>query len=692
MRFAFPIAVTTLLLLSLPAIGILLADLLGYGPDLNTRLESTAGVSHKLALSLPAAFVLLAVPVALAILHLLRLRRRPLVVSSTLLWRASMEDHHANALFRWLQRNVSLLLQLLAALLLVYGILGPRLHSLGGSGRHYIIVVDNSASMAATDVPPTRLEWAKAEALRRIEAAGDDDVGMVIAFNRTAEIRLSYTSDREALRAAVRGISQSAAQTRLDEALRLAAGLTGPTGFADPSEGNAAEVHLYSDGGFPPVTDHSQAGFGLVYHSPPVREKSDNVAIVRLDATRDDSGGLGVAVTVRNYRDADVNCTARLDVLDGGRPVRTYAREVRVNATGTTEVEFSLAEPEMPLRIALEGVTDSLPLDDGVWVVPAVARKAQVAVVGPANAALEAFLASPATLKIADVTRLSPADLTDPKAYLDPARDGRYDLVIFDRCAPTSASELPRANTLFIGSRPPGVGAEATPVKNPRVVGWAGTHSITRGLRDLYGVPIAEAARLTGLPPRTERLIESDGNLLLLAGVPRPPFTDLVLAFPILDENGKWNTLWPLEPSFVLFLRNVTRAYGNVRDGFGSETTRPGDAIVLRGVVGKPIKVTLPNGRTESIDPGDRADVSFADTSELGAYSVTGGMIRSGFAVNLLDSDESDLAPRPLVSIGGETSKAEVVQRPSRPLWKLAALAALLVVLAEWWVYAARVR
>ncbi len=710
MRFAFPVAVAALILVSIPAVGVLTADALGYGPDLNTWLEDHGGLSHHLALSLPAAFVLLVVPIALVILHLLRLRRKPVVVSSTLFWRASMDDLHANALFRWLQRNVPLLLQLLAAFLFVYGILGPRLHSATGSGRHYILVIDNSASMSATDVPPTRLDWAKSEALKQIDSAAEDDVGMVIVFNRTAEIRQSYTADRELLRLAVRGVKQSAGQTRLDEALRLAAGLANPTNSTEneaarppnaepgkertyvPTEGIAAEVHLYSDGGFPAVADFALANLGLDYHAPPVRDKSDNIGVVRLDATRDDAGLLSVSATVRNYRDSPVPLTARLDVLDGNRAVRSYTHPVKINAADTAEVEFALPDQDLPLRVTLEGTSDSFPLDDVAWIVPAVARKARVAAIGPRNPVLEAFLGSLESRKLADVTRLATADLSDSTKYLDPARNGKFDLVIFDRCEPAAASELPRANTLFIGSRPPGLAADATPVKNPRIVGWAGAHPVTRGLRDLYAVPIAETAKLTNLPAGTERLIESDGNVVLLASVPRPPFTDLLLAFPILDDSGKWNTLWPLEPSFVLFMRNVIRTYGNVRDGIATEITRPGDTVTLRAPDGNRITVTPPDGRVEVLDPGDRGEVAFADTTELGVYTATAGTERMGFAVNLLDADESDLSPRPTVTVGSQTATSGDVRRPARELWKWAVLAALLAVLAEWWVYASRVR
>jgi von Willebrand factor type A domain/Aerotolerance regulator N-terminal len=714
MRSLFPVAVAALVLFALPGVFVFAADLLGYGPDLNAWLEARLGLSHRLALSIPAALVLFCVPLAIILLHLLRLRRRPVVVSSTLLWRASAEDLHANALLRWLRRNVLLLLQLLAAFLLVYAVLGPRLHAAAGTGRHYVLVIDNSASMSATDVPPSRLEWAKAEALKEIDAATDEDFGMVVVFNRTAETRQGYTSDRELLRAAVRGIQPSAAQTRLDEALRLCAGLANPARSTENEatrpantaagkertyvapEGVAAEVHLYSDGAFPPVPDFALANLTLNYHVPPLPQNldgsADNVAITRLDAARD-GDRLTVTATVRNYRTAPLEqLTARLDVLDGGRATRSYARPVRLATRASGEVEFTLPDPGgMPLRVTLENTGDALALDDVAWAVAAPTRRARVAALGPPNPVLDAFLDSPGTRRLAEVTRLGEGGPADRAKYLDPAREGRFDLVIFDRCAPAVAADAPRANTLYLGSRPPGLTADPTPVKNPRVVGWAGSHPVTRGLRGLYDVPIAEAARLTNLPPRTERLIESDGNVVLLAGVPRPPFTDLVLAFPVV-EDGKWNTLWPLEPSFVLFLRNVVRAYGNLRDGTGEEVLRPGDAITLRTGGARRVTVTTPGGHTETLDPGDRGEVTFSATGEVGVYVAAIGDDRVQFAVNLFDPDESDIAPRGTVTVGNQTVAAGEVRRPPRELWKWAVLAALVVLLAEWWAYAARVR
>ena len=109
-------------------------------------------------------FVLAGVPVGIIALYFLKLRRRPVQVPSTLLWRRSLEDLHVNSLFQRLRRNLLLFLQLLAVALAMLALAGPRIKGTGGQGQRYVLMIDNSASMSATDVAPSRLAQAKEEA------------------------------------------------------------------------------------------------------------------------------------------------------------------------------------------------------------------------------------------------------------------------------------------------------------------------------------------------------------------------------------------------------------------------------------------------------------------------------------------------------------------------------------------------
>ncbi len=748
MRTLFPIAVVLLVLLALPALAVFAADLLGLGADVNSWLEARLGVSHRVAIALPAAVVLFCVPPLIVLLYFLRLKRKPVPVPSTFLWKKSVEDLHVNRLMQWLRRNVLLLLQLLAILVMIYGILGPRLHGAVFGGRHYILVIDNSASMAATDVAPSRLEWAKAEALKEIDAATDADFGMVIAFSDVAEIRQSYTSNRAALKRAVEAVQPTQRPTRLDEALTLAASLANPARTTDDvaaappnpepgkertyftAEGMQADVHLYSDGKFPPVPDFALANLNLAFHVPPAPSaegSSDNVAVLRFDAERDpdDPTRVVARATVKNFKNSEADVRPRVELLQGGtRLVASYdeddfrrdKRRRPIPARGERpDLTFTIADvPEnadLVLHLKLDGNADALPLDDEAWVVLGVVRKAKVLVVGAENRRLRDFFDAPSTKKIADVTYLPPDVLlagADPKDYLAPAREGRYDLIVFDRCGPGSVDAMPASNTFFVGYPPPPFvpADKAKPgdpnavqvVQGPSVRGWQGRHPVMRFLQALDEVDVAEAFRLPDLPPRTQRLIEGSQNLVLLAAIPRQAFTDLVLTFPLIGPDGRWNTNWPLKVSFPLFLRNALLHLGNVRDAGTEEALKPGQVKHLR-LGGVPeVRVTRPDGKTEKLERGARADFAVAGTEQVGVYLVRwddpggqGGQSRR-FAVNLFDPLESDLAPAEAVTVGAVTVAAGGERKQPVDLWKWPVLAGLVVLVLEWWVYNKRVQ
>ena len=434
MRSLFIAGVLALTLLAVPSLFVFGADLMGYGPDVNAWLETRLGVSHRLALGVPAATLLFCLLPLIVLLYFLRLKRQPVAVPSTFLWKKSIEDLHVNRLMQWLRKNVLLLLQLLAVLLFIYAALGPRMHGSVTGGRHYILMIDNSASMGATDVPPSRLEWAKAEALRTIDAATDADPGMLIVFNATAEIRQSYTANREELKAAVRAVEPSQFPTRIDEALALAASRANPTRSteneaaapANPepgkertyfaTEGFAADIFLFSDGRFPNVIDFPLENLNVQFPeipSPGSGGTSNNLAVVRFTAERDaaDLNKVLARGTVLNFRDAAANIDVRLDVRDRNdanavsfsKPITVPAKGLRATAVseanpkeppadpkpGEAEVEFVV--PEVPenadvvLMLSLVHGGDALPIDDTARVVLGVARKAKVLVVTPGN-------------------------------------------------------------------------------------------------------------------------------------------------------------------------------------------------------------------------------------------------------------------------------------------------------------------
>src|SRR5258708_8996072 len=88
--------------------------------------------------------VLAGVPVGIIALYFLKLRRRPVQVASTLLWRRSLEDLHVNSLFQRLRKNLLLFLQLLIVLMAMLALLGPRLKGTSNEADRLIIAIDES--------------------------------------------------------------------------------------------------------------------------------------------------------------------------------------------------------------------------------------------------------------------------------------------------------------------------------------------------------------------------------------------------------------------------------------------------------------------------------------------------------------------------------------------------------------------
>jgi hypothetical protein len=749
----FALALAALVVAGLPSLFLFGLSLFGYEGDANRWLEERWGLGYHLPLPWAVAMLLFLVPFALVLLYFLKLKRKALQVPSTFLWRKSIEDLHVNSLFQWLRQNVLLLLQLLTILSILYAILAPRFHGRSGSGKHYILMIDNSASMSATDVEPNRLESAKAEAIKEIDAAGDDDYGMVLVFNSSAEIRQSYTNNRHVLRQVVRDVQPTQRVTRIEEALALADSLANPTRSteneaskpADPEPGKErtyvqndagvqTEVHLFSDGRFPDAPNFSLGNLDVRLHAigKAGPENVDNVALVSFNAVRDENDPTHLQVFGRalNFRSRPVRTKLQLEVLVDGRLQKVYEKSLEMpgrrvaagpppaegqpavvrDEPGEATAIFEITDFDDRAEVVLHGklldLRDAFPLDDEAWLVVGVVRKARVLIVTPGNAVLTAFFNDEATQVVADVSYLvydgRTNVLADREKYLQPARAGAWDLVVFDRCAPAREDEMPRANTFFIGHppppwKPPGSeeagGKKTEKVDNPAIKGWTGQHGLLRYLTGLHEVGVFEAFRMTDLPPRTPRLMEGDRDLSLLLSLPRGAYTDVVLTFSILNTVGEWNTNWPLLPSFPLFWRNVLYTLGNIRDAAGEENTQPGQVKLLRpeSTVTK-LTVTAPNGTDSTLERGSRADFAYGATDRVGVYDATwanDGHRR--FAVNLLDADESNLEPRTAVKIGSEQVQAGSTRRQPRELWKVAVLAGLALLLLEWYVYNRRV-
>jgi hypothetical protein len=764
----FPVALALLLLLTIPAAILLVLKLLGREAKANEWLQEKLRISYQVALPGWAAVVLLLVPFLLVLLYFLKMRRQALQVPSTFLWRKSVEDLHVNSLFQWLRKNLLLLLQLACVLLLIFAVMAFKVF--GSGGKHYILLIDSSASMSVADVEPNRLEAAKRMALDEIARHTDSDVGMVIEFNGSASVLQGYTSDRNLMRDAVRRIVATQQPTRLDGALRQAESLANPPNSAEdakvrppdedptrgrayvPPEGIRAEVHLYSDGCFSQgeaeaLRRFTAGNLDITYHQ--VGNASggiDNVGLTAFTVAPDKSDSLRLLVSVRvqNFRASEAKIRVELKTRVWGKadfkladplftvfqgderadpvltlPGRTFVPDERdkgqpgraeaPGALAVFRVDRPSADEKLELHARLldprgEPFRDQFPLDDQAWLIVGGVRKARVLLVTPGNEVLDWFFRQE---KATEVDRLNPSEADYGEKYARVLNDAAVDLVIFDRCSPPmskggNSRMMPQANTFFIDQIPPPFTLSADEKKkllvrgSPRILNPSHRHPLMRGLTGLDEIVFTRAFRFeldpdkdSRLPPDVPRLLETEKDGAVLFVLPRGAFSDVVLACPLVTEEGKWASNWPAMVSFPLFLSNMLFSLGHVREQPADEVVQPGQVRVIRpGAAVDVVKVFAPaDDAGKDVERSSEAGEFSYIADQVGVYRArwTGG--DQPFAVNLLDADESDIRPREVIELGDQ--RLDSVKGPPATVdtWKWAVLIAIALLVVEWALY-----
>src|ERR1700739_1472491 len=110
----------------------------------------------------PAALFLGALVVPIVAFYILKVRLRRMPVSTLLFWEQIFEEKKPRSLWQRLRHWISLLLQPAILARLLSPLAAPIFKWQQARARRLVLVVDNSASMNATDVGPSRLESAKA--------------------------------------------------------------------------------------------------------------------------------------------------------------------------------------------------------------------------------------------------------------------------------------------------------------------------------------------------------------------------------------------------------------------------------------------------------------------------------------------------------------------------------------------------
>ncbi len=676
-------------------------------------------------------------------LYFLKLRRTVYPISSTLLWKKSIEDLHVNAPFQRLRNSILLWLQLLVLLLAALALGQPMLAREKPREKTQILMIDQSASMGVEEQPNiTRLDLAKREAKKVIDAMDEHSRAMVIAFCDRAVMVSGFDTDREALKRKIDGIEQTDSTTQLAEAVSLAeaysqnmiiGGQVPGTDIEVQSTAESAGVVLFSDGRVLDAADLSPQRLDLTKMEVVlVGSRGDNVGIVAMDARRnyEQPDMVQAFATVRNFADVEMEFDATLYINQSPVDVQSVKLQPGISIstdtpTGETSADGSdgdgqkdaapaptsfrlddVAPPGSMGAVAFDEVEfegsgvvevrlqidDALRADNLAWTIVPPPRQVDLLLVTRGHFLLERVLRS---LDL-NVQVMSPDQYES--AASDDLSDGgrsRFDVIVMDR---HDTARLPAGNYLFWGGVPQIEGVKKTgTVTDQAIIDWEDNHPVLRHV-PVEAINAYLWLRLE-LPRETVRLIEGESaDSTPLAFFTRESSQFLICAIPFTfeDDDGRVvdNTDWPLRWDFVLFSADAIQFLASSTQVGGLPAIRPGEPrTILIGEDAETVTVRRPDGGLDQIPASGSASVTYARTRRVGLYRAEPAAAGSEmFAVNLASAEESRVRSASSFEVG--TSKIATVGgtiKVNEPLWPWLVGLLLLVSLIEWIVYNRRV-
>jgi hypothetical protein len=349
--------------------------------------------------------------------------------------------------------------------------------------------------------------------------------------------------------------------------------------------------------------------------------------------------------------------------------------------------QLSGASRTLEAKIArTDGSHDDLAADDHAYALLPERRRTKVLVVTAGNTYLEAALLLDEYLDVTDVA---------PQGYAEAAAKGGWDAMIFDGVTP---AEAPKTAALYLDPRGSGAPVRVEGLlKQPGFDKVDRKHPAVRFLA-LDDVNVAEGHKL--VPESGDKVLgASDGGAspILVAGT-RSGQKFVAMGFDVRQSDLPLRIAWPL---FVLDCIN----WFTDEDAQYLSAYRTGEVwrIPAGGATSQAV-VTMPDGSKQPVAVHDGRAVLLGQ--KAGFYSLAGASPVAGagtpdaeadkpvaFAANLLDADESSIAPQDKLVVDGK-SAGELTGfhlGVRREIWVYLLLAVALLTALEWATYHRRV-
>ncbi len=606
----------------------------------------------------PAALAFgIIIPIIL-LLYFMRPKRQDRVVGSTLLWQQALQDLQASRPWQRLRITPLLLLQLLAALVIVLILARPAIFLRSPISGNTIIILQASASMQATDVTPNRFEVAKSQIADLVDNLGPNDHLSLISMAHTPQVLVALSQDRGQIMAALQRAKVTNQDADLEQALSLAVSLAaGRTNI---------QVLVIGDGHVLSPDQTLVLPFPVSYFR--IGTDAPNVALLAL-AARSLQGNLVALAQVANY--SHVQRSIPVELYADGRLVNVQTITLGAGASGA--LQWGPLPPTARFLHAQILGQDALSVDHQAWAIVGGSMHGRVLLVTKGNGFLQAALA------------LQPAiDLykTTPDQYVVNA--GNFDLTIFDGFVPAT---LPAGGAFFVnppeGSYIFGKSGPEIPVSH---IGAGGGSTSLLDNVDLSSIHVLRSSHLFTPVLWAQPVISTPETPLLIAGE-NDNRRIAALSFDLHDSD------LPLQPGFPILINNMVNWF-LPPPVTGDGQVSPDLPVTVQTWPGADqVTITAPDQKTVTVAPPFPV-APFAQTNTIGIYQVVqqvhGQVKRGAFAVNLFDPPQSRLAPASQLPVAHSSDFSpgnNAVPRVLREIWPWIAALLLLILCMEWWLF-----
>ena len=603
-----------------------------------------------------ALFLIILTPIIIA-MYLLKLRRTEQVISSTYLWRRMIRDVEANSPWQRLRRNLLLLLQLLFLLVIIISLARPFTWTEGAIGDANILIFDTSASMAASDVNPNRLQVAKDQARLLISNLPEDSHCTIIEAGSKTSVLVSSSQDKRRLYQAIDLINIQSGDSDMTSALELASAIA--------ARKPDTEIIIYSDGNFDLPTRlaiHSRVRY------QPIGINGDNQAISLVNLRSEDDG---VTAFIQVINQSTSTVQRRLTILADGQLVD--AQDLDIPAKGQASIISEGLPIETKVFEAKFTDSDVLTLDDTAWAVQRAPDIQNVTLLSHGNRFLETALGLLSNLEIQTIR---------PEGFSFESQKDSPNLTLLDSYIPTDT--LPAGNLLIIGPiADTSYFTVAGSLENPKPQPYSDKDGLLKYV-DLSEVSILESTSIK-LPDWARPVVidENSGKPLIFIGQVDGRRI-AVIAFDLRNSD------LPLNVAYPIMVANLMDWLLPGSVGEIPAQVSPGEAVTFSSPMGvTEITVTSPDG-SDTLLEIQNGQAIYADTNQLGVYQVTWGEDQSlFFAANLSNIQESDIFPKEQLSVIDNDTKTQSDKTREARLewWHPLAFLALILLTFEWLVY-----